>query len=59
MAIKSVFGDHAPQVPVSSVKSMLGHLIRAAGAAELVVCVQTLRHGTLPPTANLTDQDPA
>ena len=52
MAIKSVFGDHAPQVPVSSVKSMLGHL-------TLVVCVQTLRHGMLPPTANLTDQDPA
>ena len=59
MAIKSVFGDHAPQVPVSSVKSMLGHLICAAGAAELVVCVQALRHGMLPPTANLTDQDPA
>ncbi|MGB0325222.1 MAG: beta-ketoacyl-[acyl-carrier-protein] synthase II, partial [Phycisphaerales bacterium] len=59
MAIKSVFGDHAPQVPVSSVKSMLGHLICAAGAAELVVCVQALRHSMLPPTANLTDQDPA
>ena len=59
MAIKSVFGDHARQVPVSSVKSMLGHLICAAGAAELVVCVQALRHGMLPPTANLTDQAPA
>ncbi len=59
MAIKSVFGDHAPEVPVSSVKSMLGHLICAAGAAELVVCVQALRNGMLPPTANLTDQDPA
>jgi len=58
-AIKKVFGDFAKNVPVSSVKSMLGHLIGAAGAAELITCVLAIRDNILPPTANLNDPDPA
>lgn len=58
LAIKAVFGDRARQVPVSSVKGAMGHLIGAAGAAELITCVLALRDQTLPPTANLVDQDP-
>ncbi len=57
-AIKAVFGDRAKDVPVSSVKSMLGHLIGAAGAAELITCVCAIQNNTLPPTANLNDPDP-
>jgi 3-oxoacyl-[acyl-carrier-protein] synthase II len=58
LAIKTVFGDRAKQVPVSSVKSMMGHLIGAAGAAELITCVLALRDGIVPPTINLNDPDP-
>jgi 3-oxoacyl-[acyl-carrier-protein] synthase II len=58
LAIKTVFGDRAGQVPVSSVKGSMGHLIAAAGAAELITCVLALRDQILPPTANLHDQDP-
>jgi 3-oxoacyl-[acyl-carrier-protein] synthase II len=57
-AIKTVFKDRAQNVPVSSVKSMLGHLIGAAGAAELITCVCAIRDNTLPPTMNLVDRDP-
>ncbi len=57
-AIKTVFGDNAPQIPVSSIKSMMGHLIAAAGAVELIVCVQAIRNGMLPPTINLENPDP-
>jgi 3-oxoacyl-[acyl-carrier-protein] synthase II len=57
-AVKSVFGPLAPRVPVSSVKSMLGHLIAAAGAVELITCVQAIRTGYLPPTQNLQTPDP-
>jgi 3-oxoacyl-[acyl-carrier-protein] synthase II len=57
-AIKAVFKDRAKSIPVSSVKSMLGHLIGAAGAAELVTCVCTIRDNILPPTTNLVDRDP-
>ena len=57
-AIKSVFGEHAKNVPVSSVKSMLGHLIAAAGAVELITCVLAIRDSVLPPTANLDNPDP-
>jgi 3-oxoacyl-[acyl-carrier-protein] synthase II len=45
-------------VPFSSVKSMLGHLIQAAGAVELITCVQAIRTGWLPPTINLNTPDP-
>ena len=58
LAIKAVFGDRARRVPVSSVKSTMGHLVGAAGAAELITCVLALRDQTIPPTANLHDQDP-
>src|SRR5262249_1427895 len=51
-AVKALFGPLAPRVPFSSVKSMLGHLIQAAGAVELMTCVQAIRTGYLPPTMN-------
>lgn len=57
-AIKQVFGDHAKNVPVSSIKSMMGHLIAAAGAVELITCVLALRDQVLPPTMNLDQPDP-
>ncbi len=58
VAIKTVFKEQAQKIPVSSVKSMLGHLIGAAGAAELITCVCTIRDNILPPTMNLMDRDP-
>jgi len=58
-AVKTVFGEHAKNVPMSSVKSMFGHLIAAAGAVELITCVLALRDQSLPPTINLNTPDPA
>ncbi|MBN2455495.1 MAG: beta-ketoacyl-[acyl-carrier-protein] synthase family protein [Sedimentisphaerales bacterium] len=57
-AIKAVFKEKAKSVPASSIKSMLGHLIGAAGAAELITCVLAIRDNVVPPTMNLTDPDP-
>jgi 3-oxoacyl-[acyl-carrier-protein] synthase II len=57
-AIKEVFGDYARQIPISSVKSMMGHLIAAAGAVETICCVLALRDQILPPTMNLENHDP-
>ncbi len=57
-AIKSVFAGHAKNIPASSAKSMLGHLIGAAGAAELITCILAIRDNVLPPTINLNDPDP-
>jgi len=57
-AIKQVFGDYARKIPISSVKSMMGHLIAAAGAVETICCVLALRDQMLPPTMNLTNPDP-
>jgi len=57
-AIKTVFGDIAKKVPISSIKSMMGHLIAAAGAVELITCVLAIRDNILPPTMNLTNPDP-
>jgi len=57
-AIKTVFGDHAYAMPVSSTKSMTGHLIAAAGGLEAVLTVLSLRDGVLPPTINLDDPAP-
>jgi 3-oxoacyl-[acyl-carrier-protein] synthase II len=59
LAVKKVFGEQAYRVPISSSKSMLGHLIGAAGAVELVICVLALRRGVLPPTINYETPDPA
>ena len=58
-AIKAVFKEEAKNTPASSVKSMLGHLIGAAGAAEMITCVLAIRDGIVPPTMNLNDPDPA
>jgi 3-oxoacyl-[acyl-carrier-protein] synthase II len=57
-AIKHVFGDYARELPISSVKSMMGHLIAAAGAMETICCVLALRDQMVPPTMNLTNPDP-
>lgn len=58
IAIKAVFGEHAYRVPISSTKSMTGHLLGAAGAVEAAVCVLTIQHGVIAPTMNLTSPDP-
>ena len=58
-SVKAVFGESASKIPMSSVKSMTGHLIAAAGALEAIVCVQSLRTGWVPPTRNLEVPDPA
>ncbi|HUK99389.1 MAG TPA: beta-ketoacyl-ACP synthase II [Nitrospirota bacterium] len=57
-AIKTVFGDHAFKLAVSSTKSMTGHLLGAAGGVEAVICVLALSRGILPPTMNLENPDP-
>ena len=57
-AIKTVFGESAYKIPVSSTKSMLGHLLGAAGAVEAIVCVQTIREGVITPTINYETPDP-
>ena len=58
MAIKTVFGSDAYKIPVSSTKSMMGHLLGAAGAVEALVCILTINHSIIPPTINLTTPDP-
>jgi 3-oxoacyl-[acyl-carrier-protein] synthase II len=58
LAIKAAFGQQASRIPVSSIKSMMGHLIQAAGVVECIACVQSIRTGVLPPTANLRRPDP-
>jgi len=58
-AIKAVFGEIAYKIPISSSKSMLGHLIAAAGVVELVISVMALRKGAVPPTINYRTPDPA
>jgi 3-oxoacyl-[acyl-carrier-protein] synthase II len=59
LAIKRVFGDHARRMPVCATKSMIGHLISAAGAVEAVATIVGLRGGWVHPTINLNDPDPA
>ena len=58
LAIKTVFGEDTRETPVSSTKSMTGHLLSAAGGIEAIACVEALRHGLLPPTINLENPDP-
>ncbi|MCS7020991.1 MAG: beta-ketoacyl-[acyl-carrier-protein] synthase family protein [Gemmataceae bacterium] len=57
-AIKTVFGEYAYRIPISSSKSMLGHLIAAAGAVELIITIMALRQGVIPPTINYQTPDP-
>ena len=57
-AISEVFGDHAKNLKVSSNKSMIGHLLGAAGAIEVVASILAVRHGVIPPTINYSEPDP-
>ena len=58
MAIKTVFGDYAYHIPISSTKSMIGHLLGGAGAVEAAICIMVIQQGLIPPTINLTHPDP-
>ena len=58
MGIKSVFGEEAYKVPISSTKSMTGHLLGAAGALEAAISVLAICNGAIPPTINLEEPDP-
>jgi 3-oxoacyl-[acyl-carrier-protein] synthase II len=58
LAIKRVFGEHAYRVPVSSIKSMIGHLLGAAGGVEAIACVKAIETGWIPPTINYETPDP-
>jgi len=58
-AIKTVFGEYAYRIPVSSTKSMTGHLIGCAGALEPAICIMTILSGIIPPTINYDHPDPA
>lgn len=58
VAIKRVFAAAAAKVPISSSKSMLGHLIGAAGAVEAIICIKAIQDGVLPPTINQEEADP-
>jgi 3-oxoacyl-[acyl-carrier-protein] synthase II len=57
-AIRSLFGDRADKVAVSSTKSMTGHLLGAAGVVESIATILAMQHGTIPPTINLENPDP-
>lgn len=58
LAIRTAFGSQADKIPVSSTKSMTGHLIAAAGATELIICLLSMRDGVVPPTINYETPDP-
>ncbi len=58
LAIKRVFGEQAYSTPISSTKSMMGHMIAAAGSVEAIVCLLAIRDGIMPPTINLENPDP-
>lgn len=59
IAIKTVYGDHAYKLAVSSTKSSLGHSLGASGGIELIACIKAINEGVIPPTINLTNPDPA
>jgi 3-oxoacyl-[acyl-carrier-protein] synthase II len=56
--LKKVFGDHAYKVPISSTKSMTGHMLGAAGAVEAAVSALAISEGVIPPTINYENPDP-
>ncbi len=58
LSVKKAFGDYARKVPVSSIKSMTGHLLGAAGGVEFVVCCLAIKDGVIPPTINYEHPDP-
>lgn len=58
-AVKAAFGERAYQIPISSTKSMTGHMMGATGALEAIFCVQVVREGVLPPTIHYETPDPA
>ena len=58
LVIKKVMRDYAPRVPVSSTKSMLGHMIAAAGGVEAIICLMAMRDSVIPPTINYEEPDP-
>ncbi len=58
MAVKRVFGERAYKIPVHSVKSMIGHLLGAAGAIEAITSILTIKNGKIPPTINYEEKDP-
>ncbi|MGZ8901620.1 MAG: beta-ketoacyl synthase N-terminal-like domain-containing protein, partial [Limisphaerales bacterium] len=57
-AIKSVFGDHAKKLVVTSTKGAIGHMLGAAGAVESIICVKAIQNNIVPPTINLENPDP-
>jgi len=57
-AIKTVFSERAYKIPISSTKSMMGHLVGSAGAVEAAICIMAIRNGIIPPTINLIHPDP-
>ncbi|MBI4560481.1 MAG: beta-ketoacyl-[acyl-carrier-protein] synthase II, partial [Candidatus Rokubacteria bacterium] len=56
--VRRIFGDAAQGIPISSTKSMTGHLMAAAGAVEAIVCLLAVSHGIVPPTINYEEPDP-
>lgn len=58
LALKNIFGERAYQIPVHSIKSMIGHLLGAAGAIEAISSILTIRDGMIPPTINYEERDP-
>lgn len=58
IAVKDLFGERAAQIPMSSTKSMTGHLLGAAGAIESIICALAIKDGVIPPTANYKVKDP-